>query len=138
VTYEVEVRPRDDGLIELVFVRHGLRHVALFTADELTRAENVLAELPPDGTPADLSAAYRAAIGRDPFDPGTAPAPDEAPWWREVLAGALLVLSGAGFGAQDSPLWVRLLGWTAAAVGLVVVAGGVRRRLRARPVADKS
>jgi len=129
---ELEVRPRGDGLIDLVFVQRGQRHVAVFTPDELDRAKDVLGDLPEQGGPVDLSAAYRAVIGRDPFDPATAPEPDGTPWWRDVLVGALLLASGVGFGSQDSPLWVRLLGWVAAAVGLFVAAGGVWRRLRRR------
>jgi hypothetical protein len=129
---ELAVCPRGDGLIELVFVQRGVRHVAVFTPEELDRVKDVLDDLPEQGGPVDLSAAYRAVIGRDPFDSATAPAPDETPWWRDLVLGALLVASGLAFGAQESPLWVRLLGWVAAAFGLVIAVGGGWRRLRRR------
>lgn len=62
------------GLTELEAVVRGQLFVAVLTDVELTQVERVLVDIEisaSSGEPVDLGAAFRAAVGRDPFEPGT-------------------------------------------------------------------
>jgi len=125
---ELEIRPGGDGLIEIVVVEGPRRHVATFAVDEMDAVDAVLGSIPDTG-PVDLGAAFTAAIGRDPFDPATAPPAEPAR--RGLIADLCALVIGSGLIAAPQALWLRVLAGVVTAVALADLARRAVHHLRA-------
>ncbi|MEU4218506.1 hypothetical protein [Actinoplanes sp. NPDC026623] len=77
-----------------------------------------------------LGTAFRNAIGRDPFRQATGSPPRKGmfAWWLDVA----YVVVGLTFAAGNSNPWLRLAGWSFAAIAAGDLAGHAWRRRRRR------
>ncbi len=103
--------------------------VARLTDAELAEVEHILRAIRRDEfSRIQLGAAFREAIGRDPFrqqrPPGRSAA--DGSWWAELAA----LVFALGFAAEDHALWLRIVAYLVAAVSAAALAGRVVRRAR--------
>lgn len=125
-----------DGLVELTLLTGPPRPlVATLSETELAGVANMLSEVADavrrgEFSRIQLGAAFRSAIGRDPFKLVTGAPPRRGlfTWWIDLV----YVVIGLGFVADHSDLLLRIAGWTLTTVALADLVRHGWRRLRSR------